>query len=100
MSVFPEVDLYWVLNGTGTFPKSELESGTHKMTSTPTLELKIDSQTDLFSAKNANAKNQIEENIPNLFSNSKVASTSKIDAEIERIVVFYKNGTFKAYSSE
>ena len=26
IDVFPEVDLYWILNGNGTFPKSELEN--------------------------------------------------------------------------
>ena len=25
LDVFPEVDLYWILNGKGTFPKSELK---------------------------------------------------------------------------
>lgn len=105
MDVFPEVDLYWILNGKGTFPKSEIENETNKVSSTPTfihptVETKIENQIDLFSEKNANTKNQKEENLPSLFSNSKTASVNKIDGQIERIVVFYTNGTFKTYSSE
>jgi len=105
MSVFPEVDLYWILNGKGTFPKEELESGANKIAPTPIFvnpisETKLDNQTDLFSTKNLPTKNQTEENQPNLFSNSKLASMNKTDGEIDRIVIFYKNGTFKTYSSE
>ena len=105
MDVFPEVDLYWILNGKGTFPKSEIEKDANKVSPTPILiqpivETKIEKQTDLFSEKNANAKNQKEENLSNLFSNSKTTSGNAKDGEIERIVVFYTNGTFKTYSSE
>ncbi len=105
MDVFPEVDLYWILNGKGTFPKSEIENEANKASPTPILiqpivETKIEKQTDLFSEKNANAKNQKEENLSNLFSNSKTTSGNVKDGEIERIVVFYTNGTFKTYSSE
>ena len=105
MDVFPEVDLYWILNGKGTFPKSEVEIEANRVSSTPTfippiVETKIEKQTDLFSEKNANAKNQKEENLPNLFSNSKIASSQKKDGEIDRIVIFYTNGSFKTYSPE
>ena len=107
MDVFPEVDLYWILNGKGNFPKSEIENEANKASPTPILiqpivETKIEKQTDLFSEKNANtnAKNQKEENLSNLFSNSKTTSGNVKDGEIERIVVFYTNGTFKTYSSE
>jgi transcriptional regulator with XRE-family HTH domain len=105
MDVFPEVDLYWILNGKGTFPKSELENEINIATPTPIVvdpieETKIEKQPDLFSEKNSNAKNQMEENLPNLFSNSKIASSVKTDGEIDRIVIFYTNGTFKTYSPE
>lgn len=104
MDVFPEVDLYWLLNGKGTFPKSELENG-KIATPTPIVKLpieetKIEKQADLFSEKFSNPKNQMEENIPNLFSNAKIAPTQKMNGEIDRIVIFFTNGTFKTYSSE
>jgi len=105
MDVFPEVDLYWILNGKGIFPKSELENEANKVPLTPTfispiIETKMEQQADLFSEKNSNAKIQKEENLPNLFSNSKSTSINKTDVEIDRIVIFYTNGTFKTYSSE
>ncbi|TRX16179.1 helix-turn-helix domain-containing protein [Flavobacterium franklandianum] len=105
MDVFPEVDLYWILNGKGTFPKSEIENEVNRVQPTPTfnnaiVETKIEKQTDLFSEKNSNAKNKTEENLPNLFSNSKLASINKTEVEIDRIVIFYTNGTFKTYSAE
>jgi transcriptional regulator with XRE-family HTH domain len=105
MDVFPEVDLYWILNGKGTFPKSELENEINFVPPTPIItnpieEIKIEKQPDLFSEKISNAKNQMVENMPNLFSNSKIASSVKTDGEIDRIVIFYTNGTFKTYSPE
>ena len=105
MDVFSEVDLYWLLNGKGTFPKSELENETKIATPTPIVkipieETKIEKQADLFSEKFSSPKNPMEENIPNLFSNSKTDTTQKTNKEIDRIVIFYTNGTFKTYSSE
>lgn len=105
VDVFPEVDLYWILIGKGTFPKSELKNEANRVAPTPTfiqpiVETEIEKQTDLFSEKNSNAKNRKEENLPNLFSNTKIVTINKIDNEIDRIVIFYTNGTFKTYSSE
>jgi transcriptional regulator with XRE-family HTH domain len=105
MDEFPEVDLYWLLNGKGTFPKSELENETKIGTPTPIVKLpieetKVDKQTDLFGEKFSNPKHQIEENLPNLFSNAKIDTTQKTHGEIDRIVIFFTNGTFKTYSSE
>ncbi|NDP26987.1 MAG: helix-turn-helix transcriptional regulator [Flavobacterium sp.] len=104
MDVFPDVDLYWILNGKGTFPKSKIATETNNRSSTPILsppiaETKIEQQNDLFS-ENSNTKNQKEENLPNSFPNAKIASNYKTDGEIDRIVIFFKNGTFKTYSSE
>lgn len=103
MDVFPEVDLYWILNGKGTFPKSENEINIAPPTPIvvhPIEETIIEKQPDLFSEKVSNTKNQMEENLPNLFSNSKITSSVKTDGEIDRIVIFYTNGTFKTYSPE
>ena len=94
IEVFPEVDLYWILNGKGTFPKSEknfsIQSTKQEVTSdeinTP----------DLFSTDQTNSKqpfitNEIEK---------KLISLSNNDAKtIERIVIFYTDGSFKNYQS-
>lgn len=66
---YPEVELYWLLNGKGSFPKEE----------------KIDAPT-LFPQKNG--EQSVNENI---------SSEIQSDSEIEKIVIFYKNGTFKSY---
>lgn len=86
---FPEVDLYWILNGKGTFPKSDTVSTA------------------------AIQEYAVEENIPDLFSTAtfsgqEVSGNEKTalppifnnpDA-IERIVIFYKDGTFKNYEQQ
>ena len=85
---FPEVDLYWLLAGAGEFPKSDNPPHTITQPSpAPTAE-NID--------------------IPNLFPETKEEKVTHADIanppsqlldnkEIERIVVFYKNGSFKNY---
>lgn len=66
---YPEVELYWLMNGKGFFPKkNEILN-----TATPPLE----------------QKNQLNSNILPLNTIN--------NTEIEKIVVFYKNGTFKSY---
>ena len=72
---FPEVELYWLLNGSGTFPKNSL---------------KKESPTSNSIQKNEITHRESEIKTPKMeeFNNS---------ADIERIVVFYKNGTFKNY---
>ena len=74
LKTFPEVELYWLLNGVGKFPKQ-----TKKETFPPTL----------FS----NSK-------PNDFvkEDSKPIANDEINAAIEQIVIFYKDGTFKNYT--
>lgn len=99
---FPEVDLYWILNGKGNFPKDE-------NTNQPIIpvfkdefqETKREKQElDLFSDENTIEKNPVFENATINFSNTGNMSIPKNDSEIERIVIFYKNGSFKNYVSE
>lgn len=94
IEVFPEVDLYWILNGKGTFPKSEknfsIQSTKQEVTSDET------NTPDLFSTDQTNSKqpfinNEIEKKSISL-SNSEVKT-------IERIVIFYTDGSFKNYQS-
>ena len=97
IEVFPEVDLYWILNGKGTFPKSENTSNRFdeaKTTSveTPFIQTEFDS-TDLFSAT-ANKNLEKEVQPAEMNHHTPIATTS---AAIERIVIFYQDGTFKNY---
>lgn len=67
LNSYPEVELYWLLNGKGQFPNS-----THNISDTP----------------NSNLTNSI---------NEPSSTPSHPNAEIEKIVIFYKDGTFKSY---
>ncbi|OBX24157.1 MULTISPECIES: helix-turn-helix domain-containing protein [Bizionia] len=81
LEAFPDVELYWLLNGKGTFPKSET-----KIMETPT------PSPSLVSNKNSEkTANQILEDLKTLPSNS--------SKEIDRIVIFYKDGTFQNFNN-
>ncbi|MFT5847016.1 MAG: transcriptional regulator with XRE-family HTH domain [Psychroserpens sp.] len=74
LSAFPEVELYWLMNGKGSFPAPIHQ---HK-------------KPEISEVKDA--------------SNSKLKSTAQISSkliseekDIERIVIFYKDGTFKNF---
>jgi len=108
IEVFPEVDLYWILNGKGNFPKSEqIEKPVSILTPTSTLfsdskieDVKSDNQPDLFSAEPTVEKKRVFENPEEKFSNTRNFEIPKNNSDIDRIVVFYKNGTFKNYLPE
>ena len=72
---FNEVDLYWLLNGKGEFfkiKKTPLDTEQVKHTKTSTL-------------------------LANTTESSKLESVK--DSDIERIVIFYKDGTFKNFKN-
>lgn len=102
-AIYPEVDLYWILNGKGSFPKNILDIQNDKNAIeevvnqiTSTLSSQSITEGNLFSEiKNAsevknNESTEIE--IQHLSKNS-------ISSEIEKIVFFYKDGTFKIFNS-
>ncbi|MEO8515821.1 MAG: helix-turn-helix transcriptional regulator [Flavobacterium sp.] len=104
---FPDVDLYWILNGKGNFPKSDKEDDSNFIvpSSIPETknfieEEKIEIQPDLFSTEPSVEKNRVNENFQNNFSNTRILEHPKNNSDIDRIVVFYKNGTFKNYYPE
>ncbi|OXE98640.1 helix-turn-helix protein [Flavobacterium araucananum] len=94
MEVFPDVDLYWILNGKGSFPKNEDVVIEKVKTPTPTLVNENLVAEDLFSEtyykETAKATIKTSPEIKSQILNSE-------ESEIEKIVIFYKNGTFKAY---
>lgn len=96
LAVFPDVDLYWILNGKGSFPKNEdtptndNEELLKAKIPTPSIVEKIPE--NLFSKIT---------NLPNIDSKeTKSISTPKshYSSEVEKIVFFYKNGTFKVFN--
>ncbi|WP_299100180.1 helix-turn-helix transcriptional regulator [uncultured Winogradskyella sp.] len=65
---YPEVELYWLMNGKGNFPS------------------------DLKNSENQNSQITETKTPPQL-----PISESNSDSDIEKIVIFYKDGTFKSY---
>ena len=62
-----------------------------------TEEVKPDNQPDLFSTEPTVEKNRVNETSEENFSNTRILEHVKNDSDIDRIVIFYKNGTFKSY---
>ncbi|MFD2917745.1 helix-turn-helix domain-containing protein [Psychroserpens luteus] len=74
LSSFPEVELYWLMNGKGNFPATKIQNETIKI-----------------SEEKKNLTSNPE-------SNSQILKDSiSGDKTIERIVIFYKDGTFKNF---
>ena len=79
LTSFPEINLYWLLNGKGEFLKSDAPPKTLFET-TPKLETQIAST-------------------PTSVKIQKTEALNFNDDDIERIVIFYKNGTFKNFKN-
>ena len=71
LSSFPEVELYWLLNGKGNFP-SEVKENKSPSDSGP----KVSAE-----------------------KTSSIPLTKNLDKNIERIVIFYKDGSFKNFEN-
>ncbi len=103
ISIFPEVDLYWILNGKGNFPKTANANITNsdllknENSSTPILETK--NQENLFSEQNIDInENPIFENKIIENKNTAFSSGNENESKIEKIVIFYTNGTFSEFN--
>jgi len=88
---FPEVELYWLMNGKGQFPK-QVKSEAEK-------EKRTEPSKDLFSTesldKNSNDNFRVSES-KNISSSSIISNSKK---EIDRIVIFYKDGSFSNFEN-
>jgi transcriptional regulator with XRE-family HTH domain len=83
---FPEVELYWLLKGKGSFPKEASAETIIRTTPTPTPKIE-------------NTPTPIQQTLP---LEQKVVSTlppqiSSQEKTIDKIVIFYTDGTFDAY---
>jgi transcriptional regulator with XRE-family HTH domain len=79
---YPEVELYWLLNGKGEFPQDITSTSSEKKESLP---------------PTINYPKKDNQTVAKVISEEK--SQQKTTNEIERIVVFYKDGSFKAYEN-
>ncbi|MBQ0733170.1 helix-turn-helix domain-containing protein [Aquimarina celericrescens] len=100
VDAYTDVDLEWLLYGKGTFPRSkntiqektdvqEIEA-ISKATSTPT----ISSEQDLFSQSATREKEIVEQSISSV---EKISQVHSSEHAIDRIVIFYSDGTFNSY---
>lgn len=95
---FPEIDLYWILNGTGSFPKkSEISENLKPNSGSSNLDTPTSAPIDLFSQIPIPIDSNID--LPKTKQIKLPLENEKSD-EIEKIVFFYKNGTFKIYSPD
>lgn len=83
LDTYPEVELYWLLNGKGVFPK-EIENIQKKISPTPPT---------LFQNKNEDLHPSRESLI------EKKVTKNLNDSSISRIVIFYKDGTFEEFKN-
>ena len=91
---FPEVELLWLLNGKGSFPKGE--NGFVEKTTFLTEE-NTKQVNDLFSQETTASK--INAEISSITPKYKSEDNSEYtESTIERIVIFYSDGTFKNYN--
>ncbi|MFV7236748.1 helix-turn-helix domain-containing protein [Flavobacterium sp. ZB4R12] len=104
LDIFPDIDLYWILNGKGTFPKNTehidkkeniFEEVVKQNIPTP-LNNKIIPENLFSEIKNTNPINALE--TKKMESQHIVKESTS--GEIEKIVFFYKNGTFKVYTPD
>jgi len=84
INTFPEVELYWLLNGKGDFPHSESSVSSKRSTSPNTT---------------PNPAQNFEQTPKEIIS-EKNTLENQPKSEIERIVIFYKNGVFRTYTPE
>lgn len=86
VKTFPEVELYWLLNGKGNFPKQaqpKIEKPAKEISTTTPLTANKQTKTPQnFSSEN------------NIMKTEQVSSKK----EIQRIVIFYTDGTFEAFN--
>jgi transcriptional regulator with XRE-family HTH domain len=91
---FPEVELLWLLNGKGSFPKGEMGSNEKLNVSS---EEKTEQEIDLFSQETPVLETHSEKKSTTPKFQTEVKPIHS-DSKIERIVVFYSDGTFKNYT--
>ena len=85
LQTFPEVEMNWLLFGKGSFP-STLENRTPLSSSKQKPAADVAKTMDLFSEENKAAEKKIDQ----ITQNSE---------QIEKIIIFYKNGSFNVYEN-
>ena len=95
LDIYPELNLYWLLNGSGTYLKNDVVDNSEKKAQTapaPIIENTASKANTLFSDDNFT-----ESNKEPLASNSNLFAEKSGGKNIEKIVLFYSDGTFEDY---
>jgi len=88
LKAFPDVELYWLLNGVGSFPKN-LSNITN--ISAPTIKEIVKENTSTTDQVKSATK------VTEATAKTDLGNSSENLSEIDRIVIFFKDGTFKNY---
>ena len=95
IEAFPEVDLYWLLNGKGSYNRL-----TEKVPSSPPTNTSI----DLFTENDTEQKKEVNSQIETRVTNSNIINenlvSEKKDNDISKIIICYKNGSFDIFQND
>jgi len=98
VDAYAEVDLEWLLYGKGTFPISETKE--EKIPNTPAISNPVNPPTPTINQDLFTTTSQSIDPDPKLNTNTAVSGQTIDQSDIEKIVIFFKNGTFKQYVSK
>lgn len=88
IQTFPEVGLYWLLNGKGQFPLSKQDTAPDKP------------MKEKLPASGRSMQNLFSQEVPAASKKSpELESSTESRREIEKIVIFYNDGSFEAYQN-
>lgn len=90
IETYQEVDLYWLLKGIGNFPKS-----TPSLPKSTPVEIKNKTIATSLVQKVTQKTKEVEN-----VKIEKEASILQANLEIEKVLIFYTNGTFKEYKNQ
>lgn len=95
LDVFPELNLYWLLEGTGSYLKNDRDEDTTPEEKKPAT-LFTEMEEKQF-PKISSTKVPIESNVEKPSTYSTLFSQKSEGKELEKIVLFYRDGTFQEY---
>jgi len=105
IEAYTDVDLHWLLYGKGTFPKSEIKDIEKEVIRTKSLQndsqivsppIISETKNDLFSQPD-HEKSIIKDGSDSI---EKILPSFSSDNTIDRIVIFYADGSFKSYQTK
>ncbi len=101
IDIFPELNLYWILEGTGSYLINETEEFTvKKEKNTPTLVSKNETKEVFENLKNENLNENLNENKKeNQVPKSNLFSEADSEKVLEKILFIYSDGTFREYNT-